>query len=605
MTFPTSPTVLTLKNTKGDSMAKRQLQWALTIFVGFIVFFGGGIPLVRHVIWPQIQGLPFVSNRQVVPFHEFHGLDPDVPNIIHGMARLQVGDTQQPFIQDGIVYLPMGFLAETFDNFLFWDAGGQVLIATTHEDTVVFRPGQERFYVNGSPQETENPILLVDGHVFIPACLAEGLYPIITGHHPAYNMVVVDNAVIPRSTGLLTSRADIRYQPDNRSPIAVRSPSGSAVVIFDENDGFTRVRNEDGIVGWVPTSSIGARAYSTPLEDLAREFILDAFIDNTAWRPPTRTLPVAMAWDDIGDMAVNYARMQVPFYDGLNVVAPTWFALDPAGMTLASLASREYAAWARAHGVEVWPAFEIPPGHTHAFLTDRAARQRITGQLVRYVDEFALGGINIDFEPSSPAEGPYFIQFLRELAIPLRSRGAILSVNAMPQESAFYRRDLLAATVDFVIIMAQDQYGPGAEISGPVAPIGFVQDSIKILLGYIPREQLVLGLPFYNRVWREVILDNTRETRQELHFGTAYTRDLFDYHGVAWEWLPVYASYYAEFADLEGDEAVRYRVWLECARSMDEKLQGLQAHQLAGVAVWNRNFRNNEELWMVLGRYFP
>jgi len=46
-------------------------------------------------------------------------------------------------------------------------------------------------------------------------------------------------------------------------------------------------------------------------------------------------------------------------------------------------------------------------------------------------------------------------------------------------------------------------------------------------------------------------------------------------------------------------------VWLECERSMDLKLQLFSEYELAGVSVWNRNFRHNEELWDVIGRYFP
>jgi len=215
-----------------------------------------------------------------------------------------------------------------------------------------------------------------------------------------------------------------------------------------------------------------------------------------------------------------------------------------------------------------------------------------------------LDGINIDFEPLSPVEGAYFIQFLRELAQRLGMSNAVLSVNVAPHGTAFYSRELLGMAVDYIMVMALDEHGHDADISGPVASLPFVQAGIDNLLAHIPSGQLVLGVPFYNRVWREIIGNNTPETRRELHFGTAYTREWFEYNGVTWEWLPEIGSYYGGFVALEGDETAHYRVWLECGRSMDAKLQIVTGSGLAGSAVWNRNFRNNDELWDVIGQHF-
>jgi len=518
---------------------------------------------------------------------------------------LMPSTSPQPFLDGEVVYLPAAFFTANFDQFLFWDAGADALIITTRDDNLVFHVGQTRFYANGIPQNMQHPILNVDGVVFMPASLAEALYPIIVHFNSQYNLVVVEDATIPHTTAELTRRTDIRFREDNNAPIAVRVPAGETVTVFEERGEFTRVRTGDGLLGWALTSSLGEPTTVSPLNLIERETLLGGFIFNSI-HPPNWPAgrPVVMAWDSVSSMDANYARMQVPLYNSLNVIAPTWFSLNEGATILTSIVSREYVEWANESGVQVWPSFEIP-GDVRNFLTDRVARQRIIGQLVGYVDELGLGGINIDFEPRSPIEGPYFIQFLRELAPPLRTRGAVLSVNTGVRESAFYERSLLAYTVDFVIIMAQDEYGHDSEISGPVASVPFVQRSIENLLEYVPREQLVLALPFYNRVWREIVGNNTPETRQLRHFGVAYTRDWFDYSGAEWEWLPDIGNYYGEFTILEDEDVVRYRVWLECERSIDVKLQICQANNLAGVAVWNRNFRNNEELWDVMGRFFP
>jgi len=299
--------------------------------------------------------------------------------------------------------------------------------------------------------------------------------------------------------------------------------------------------------------------------------------------------------------------MANPLDESLTVIAPMWFRLDEETMGITSLACMEYVQWAQAQGVQVWPfVFAVFYSHSHAILTNREARQRVIDTLIGYVDELGLDGINIGFEHIRPADGVYLIQFLRELAPQLRQRGVVLSKNVLVPRpyTQFYRRDLMAYTLDFIIIMAYDEHWSNAPNSGPVASLPFVQRSIEDSLPQIPREQLVLGVPFYNRIWREVIGDNRVETRTTRHHGTGYTRAWFDYNDVEWEWLPDIGKYFAYFAALDDGVPVQYLVWLECERSIALKLQMALGYELAGVSVWNRNFRHNEDLWEVMGQYF-
>ena len=595
-------------------MTTRQFQWAITIFVGIVVIIGGAALLIWHAFWPQVQRMPFFSNNRVVPFHEHHRLDPEIPNLIFGDARLP-SDATQPFVdEDGVIYIPAAFLQSHFDQFLFWDAFAEVLFVTTRDDILTFYPGRTGFYINGHSHQMEHPIRLVNDEVFLPAGLVEALYPLTARHYTAYNLVVIENMAAPQTTAALTRRTDIRYNHSANATIAVQAPAGSIVTVFDEYGDFTRVRNQDGLLGWALTSSIGEPTTVIPLETLERETLLGSFVNNTVHYPPNWPAgrPVVMAWDVTYVQAANATRMEVPIHESLNVISPMWFRLDDETMTITSLACREYVEWAQEHGVQVWPyVFDVFYNHSRAILTSREARQRVINRLLYYVDELGLDGINIGFEHVEPTVGPYLIQFLRELAPPLRQRGVVLSKNVLVPRpyTRFYRRDLMAFTVDFIIVMAYDEHWHSAPTSGPVASLPFVIDGIEASLREVPREQLVLGLPFYNRIWREVINDNTPVTRTRRYHGTGYTREWFEYNfqqtDRQWEWLPEIGKYFGAFPALEDGVMVEYLVWLECERSMDLKLQLFAGYELAGVSIWNRNFRHNEGLWEVIGRYFP
>jgi len=221
-----------------------------------------------------------------------------------------------------------------------------------------------------------------------------------------------------------------------------------------------------------------------------------------------------------------------------------------------------------------------------------------------------LDGINIDFENLLRAdEGPYKIQFLRELAIPLRERGVTLSaaVKVPIPSTAFYRRDLIAKTVDFVMVMAYDEYWSTSPEAGPNASLPWVQNAIENMLSHsepeqaIPPDRIILGLPFYNRIWRSVV--STGEVSHHQAIGTNSTRAFFAERNGEFVWNSDLGSYAGEASAFENGETVIFRVWLECARSMQEKMNVFDENNLAGVAIWNRLF-SIDEFWEVIEKYF-
>jgi len=127
-----------------------------------------------------------------------------------------------------------------------------------------------------------------------------------------------------------------------------------------------------------------------------------------------------------------------------------------------------------------------------------------------------------------------------------------------------------------------------------------VQQAVINILEEVPREQLVLGLPFYNRAWRYVVLDGTMESRA---WSMNYTRQFFEARDVEWEWDSTIGSYFGEVSAMEDGQAVIWRVWLECPRSIASKMQIYAVHDLAGVASWRRFFES-EEVWDVFERFF-
>jgi len=316
-----------------------------------------------------------------------------------------------------------------------------------------------------------------------------------------------------------------------------------------------------------------------------------------------------MAWRIIYHPDANYTIMDGELPPGLNVISPQWFRISPDGSRLTTYFSHNFVTWAQAQGVQVWPlVFDVGYDRSRAFLMNRDARRNAVDRLVHYVDALGLDGINIDFEHLRAADGPYKIQFLRELAIPLRERGAVLSaaVKVPIFATTFYRRDLIGLTVDFVQVMTYDEYWHTHTVAGPNASLPWVNTAIHNMLNGIrpetgvPADKLIMGIPFYSRIWREV--PSTGETRRyrDLHMESA--RRFFEDRDVEWVWDPILGSYYGVVNAVEDGEVVFYRVWLVDERSIRETMHIFAANDLAGVASWALG-QEAPGVWDVLSRF--
>jgi spore germination protein YaaH len=564
---------------------KKLLAAAFTFFGTLLV-----IAVVGWVIWqfinPQFENLRNRENNELIPFHEHFDADPAIPHIIWEGERLR--DVVPPIIHNGTAYLPVEFVRAFLDPFMFWDANAQKLFVTTRTDMRTFRHGDIRVTADG---------------VYVPADLLMMLYPFSVQYHAEFNMVVVSDDRLPQHTAAVLNPTPVRYRPDVSAPITQQLNAGERVTLFTSNQHWTRVRTRNGLLGYVQTASLGTAEIQ--YTEINRVPIFRDFVDNFAPHSPAWTGgKINLVWKNPYNADAIHNSMQAPLPQGLTVVSPTWFRFNAETKSLDSIASAEYVQWAHEQGVQVWPNVnDTLAGRTGiaAILSDEYARRRIISQLVDAVEAFNLDGISMNIEHLIDFQyGPYFVQFMRELNIAMGDRITLIAAMKVdPVINRHYRHDLIAQTIDFIALMTYDEH---VHNPGPVASLPWVEQHLSQMLPLVPANQLLLGLPFYNRIWRTTITDSAR--RPSGNWGMDRTIEEFDQRGVVWEWDDIIGSYYAEFAEVVDGETLRHQVWLECPRSINEKLQLYVMYNLAGVAGWSMGF-TNDALWELIGTYFP
>jgi spore germination protein YaaH len=579
----------------------------------------GAAVLFTLFVLPRLrEAMPHIGRTNLVDIHTHFSLDPSVPQIVLDSQRIRYETPPLIIYRNDTprIFLPADFLRNHIDPFVFWDEGAGVLFVSTLYDMLEFTPDSDFFLLNGSPQPLQTAIIESGGEIYLPASLVQELYPLTAEYREQYNIVVITTLTEPQTKASVSvNRADIHYWPGSR-PVTAQLTRGDELILFlgeipdypdmQSEEDFVRVRTADGLLGYVHYSDIENLNTAVPMDSLRRTPLLDDFIDNNVYHAKTwqGTEKINLIWELIEHPDATRFLMQTPLHPSLTVVSPKWFRIDREGTHINSIASKEYVDWAHEQGVLVWPmVFDVWYTNSRLMLTDRNARQHVISQLIEFVELFNLDGINIDFEHLSAAEGPYKIQFLRELAIPMRQRGVVLSaaVKVPIPATAFYRRDLIGKTVDFVMVMTYDEHWATSPAAGANASLPFVRRGVENMLLEVPRDRLIMGLPFYNRVWKTV--PATGDVSHYNAWGTNTTRAFFEENGGVWEWKDDIGSYFGEASVFYEGESAVFQVWLEDARSIQEKMRIFSTYDLAGIASWHRMLAI-DEFFEVLSNYF-
>ena len=625
----------------GKRPPKRKKRRFLALRIILIVMFLGAAGVSAYLL-NALSPARYVSD-----YFDFHELADGQINMIDGDQIIE--NPHSPIMHDGEIYFPVEFVEQTIDSWIFWDNPTRRLTITDRYHVIQIDAGERTYLVNGREATLERPIVYRDETAFIPASLLEFQYNIQIHYNMdesgSVRLVWVDDLADEQRVTYTTRSTALRFEPHRWSPIIENLDSGSRLHIFTSEDGsapanrlhsrpftlterafnrlnlvddsFRRVRTADGLIGYVLFNDTDAVQTITGRE---RELV----------RPEYFAMPrkidgkVVMVWDMMEYQFQNRPETKM-LHHSLDVISPQWFRFDRETYSgkMLSIACRDYMAWSHERGLHIWPkVFDSEDGNvTGLILADQARREWVVEQIIDFIDEYNLDGINIDFERVRQADVRYFHQFLRELWPPMRERGAILSAAVFVPApwSLYYDRGAIAQTVDFVAVMAYDEHTSHSYDPGPNASIGFVTAAVHDMVFNpppgqlpVPAHQLILCVPFYTRVWIEELdeygnrVERYNEHGRRIRFlvrslGMNYARRTFEQNDAVFEWQEDKGSYFAEFEIYRDGVRFRYSTWLECDRSMAQKVALVNRYDLAGVAAWTWGLEK-AEIWELFYR---
>ena len=544
-------------------------KWTPVFVIAGIVLllFGGvaGIQLVQR----------YMPSKNQADIGELLGITDDASQAaIYLNGELQ---EEKGLVDGEQMYLPVTWVDEYVNEKFYWDDVEKMLVYTLPDSSVY--ADKRTLGSNGQPLvvEKEGQIYLSVGLVSNYTNIRTELYNGNYYDSVVYSRIYVYTDWSPWQQGTASKNTAVRVDSDIKSDVIVNLSKGDTFRIEEQSTDWSRVRTESGYMGYIQNKRIG----QVETKQETSLFIEPEYTSISLGEE------VSLVWHQVTSMEANSALSTLMANtQGVNVVAPTWFALTDNDGGYVSYGSQNYVNLAHDMGLQVWAVvdnFNQGANVDSAVLFAKTSvRKKLITSLMEEVQNLGLDGLNLDIEGIKSSAGPQYVQFIRELSVACRNAGIILSVDnyvPMPYNS-FYNWAEQGRVVDYYIIMAYDEHYAGGE-AGSVSSLSYVDNGITDTLTYVLASKTVCALPFYTRVWTE----SGNETSSSA-LGIQGAKQWIEDNQVELYWQEELGQYYGS---IQKDDAEK-EIWMEEETSLGLKMNLISKYQLAGAAFWKLGF---------------
>ena len=492
------------------------------------------------------------------------------------------------YIKNGVVYVSKPDIYNFFDNTIIYDEKYNQVVTTSSTKIASLPIDSKQIQVNSSNTTIKAGAIILDEVAYVPISELDEVYNIKTTYVESEDLVYIDSLDREQQTATLKKDSSIKYKPTIISATLAKAKQGDTLTIANRSDypvpnGWTRVRTENGTLGYIQTGKLNE--FKTIREKTEEKAKIEG--------------PISLAWDYYSEYVS--APTRTGKITGVNVVSPSFFYMTKYSTTnVYENVGNEgiaYVNWAHENGYQVWPMFtNSNMSETSKMLSDYKSRENVINQIIKYIKQYNLDGINIDFEGMYETDKDNFSRFLIEIRPRLNEIGAVLSVDVTapdgaPEWSLCYDRYTIGKVADYVMFMAYDQYGVSATKAGTTAGHNWVEANVKKFLGQeeVKAEKIILGIPFYTRVWKEI---NGNVISSVVNIGNV--NNLIPSNATK-TWDEDLQQYYVEYKK----GGATYKIWVEDEKSIEAKLDLVSKYNLGGAAYWEYD-RATNSIWNLI-----
>lgn len=490
-------------------------------------------------------------------------------------------------IENDNIYISKQDLGNFFDKYIYEDTENNNIVTTYNNKIASISLEKNKININGSIKNTYAHAENKEGTIYVPITELEDVYGIEIKYLPDSKVLTIDSTSKEQKKGIITKNVSVKSSTKFISKTIDKVKKGSYVIVVSEDKGYTKIRTENGKVGYVKTNKVANTV-------VVREEMQE-----------TKQIEgkVNMVWDYYSEVASTPDRTGVTM-DGVNVVSPAFFHLNTSGELTENVGTQgqAYIDWAHSNGYKVWPMVQNAGNGmlnvTSNIMNDYNKRQKLINQIVNYCVKYKLDGINIDFENMKKEDKDMYSRFIIELTPRLKDMGIVVSVDVTAPDgsetwSLCFDRNVIGDVADYIIFMAYDQYGTSSNKSGTTAGYDWVNLSLNKFLKTeeIESNKIILAIPLYTKLWTE---DSSGKVVKQSTVSMKNIDSILP-SGVNKQWDDNLKQYYVEYQDGQYTK----KMWIEDEKSLKEKINLINSNNLGGVASWEKGMET-DNFWTFL-----
>lgn len=486
--------------------------------------------------------------------------------------------------------LPFSVFKEIIDPTILYEEASQSVIITTQDKVIRLKTSQLTGLVNEKPITLRFAVEKDGETIQVPVEPLKDFYRLEAYESPDTGAVILHKAGDVIEWGKAAEDAkhpkrtrSLRTNPTIRAAVYADVKQADRIMLWGEENGWYRVQLRNGTIGYMKKEDVVPDKPETiPVPEQKLEFVP---------RKPAGG-KINLTWQQVYNK--NPDTSKIGPMPGLNVISPQWFALADGEGNLKNMADASFVKWAHTKDCQLWALFSngFDPKLTNEALSTYDKRIKIVKQLLTYAQMYQIEGINIDFENVYLKDKANMVQFIREMTPFLHEQGLSVSIDVTVKSgsetySKFMDRKAIGEVVDYMIVMAYDEHWASSPEAGSVASLPWVEKGVQQIMqeDQVPASKLVLGIPFYTRLWTEQTKDGKDSVSSKV-LNMDAAQKLIQDKNLTPVFDPETGQNFVRFTE---DDKTN-KIWLEDEVSIASRLDLVKKYDLAGAASWSRGF---------------
>ena len=539
--------------------------------------------IVAGIILYNVRYSPTSETMTLEEYYEV--ADGETAIIIDGELISKTDGTALGLVRNNKPYVQAELINDSIKDVYAYDEVGHTVCYTTKEGTYKANAGSKGYTFNGqSVNKDYVPFIEEAGRAYISLAFIKDS----NGTDYTFNENPARTAIYTagkeRTTATVRKDTPMRRFGGNRSKILSTAKEDEEVTIVDNYGSWSQILTEEGVLGCVENGYLKDKETSNNKTGAAQEELNHNLMKEK----------IRMGWHQIFNNTANdQVSSVVSVAEGMNVISPTWIQIKDNKGNINDMSSASYVQFCHDKNIKVWSLVsniekDVDEGSLFKVAQNR---ENLINNIINSVTAVGADGINVDMESVGDANVDGYVEFIKELALKCKEKGLVLCFVNYNIDSANYKVGIQSRYADYIVLFGYDETWTGSPTAGSNNSMGFVKEGVEDMLDEgVDKNQLILAIPFYTRLWTQTGQNVTSET-----VSLKDTPDLLAKNNATPTWIKENKENYAEWQKGDG----KCMIWIVDDKSLKERCDYAMSKNIAGISAWKLGYETVDTWKMI------